>query len=87
MSRYNGWSDVPIRANGGHDAEPGPMKACEQRAEAFRRGMTEVDQAGDMLAELRREHRALVKVLRERIHNFKMRARKAEQERITRDAA
>ena len=40
MSHYNGWSDVPLT----------PEETWAQRAEAFRRGMTEVDQAGDMLA-------------------------------------
>ena len=40
MSRYNGWSDVPLT----------PEETWAERAEAFRRGMTEVDQAGDMLA-------------------------------------
>ena len=43
MSHYNGWSDVPLT----------PEETWEQRAEAFRRGMSEVDEAGDMLAELR----------------------------------
>ena len=40
MSHFNGWSDVPLT----------PEETWEQRAEAFRRGMSEVDQAGDMLA-------------------------------------
>ena len=43
MSHYNGWSDVPLT----------PEETWEQRAEAFRRGLSEVDQAGDMLAEER----------------------------------
>ena len=40
MSPYNGWSDVPLT----------PEETWAERAEAFRRGMTEVDEAGDMLA-------------------------------------
>lgn len=42
MSHYSGWSDVTLE----------PAETREQRAEGFRRGMAEVDQAGDMLAEL-----------------------------------
>ena len=40
MSVYNGWSPVPLT----------PEETWEQRAEAFVRGMSEIDQAGDMLA-------------------------------------
>ena len=40
MSLYNGWSPVPLT----------PEETWEQRAESFRRGLSETDQAGDMLA-------------------------------------
>ena len=57
MSLYNGWSDVPLEPRETYDerAEIFDRKvaAARAKAEAFVRGMTEVDEAGDMLAELR----------------------------------
>ena len=48
MSHYNGWNDVPLTPEEAEEVSAAALQRL--RAEAFRRGMTEVDQAGDMLA-------------------------------------